>query len=108
MDFITNGQWKVANLSKGSTNYTADFNSFQFKFRTDGKVEAIKNGTVLISGTWSGDVNTGTIVANFPSNAQHPLPLLNGTWQIIDGGSTYTVAMKSENGETSSLRLEKV
>lgn len=108
MDFITSGQWKVTNLVKGSTDHTTAFNSYQFKFRTDGKVDAIKNGTTEISGTWSGDINTGTIVANFPSSAQYPLPLLNGTWQLKDGSSTYTVATKSENGETSSLRLDKI
>lgn len=108
MDFITSGQWKVTNLSNGLVNYTTDFETYLFKFRTDGKVEAIKNGAVTVSGTWVGDINIGTIVANFPANSQYPLPLLNGTWQIKDGGATYTVATKSENGETSTLRLDKV
>ena len=108
MDFITSGQWKVTNLATGAANYTADFQPYQFKFRADGKVDAIKNGVTTISGIWSGDINTGIIVANFPANSQYPLLLLNGTWQIKDGGATYTVASKSENGETSSLRLDKV
>ena len=108
MDFITSGQWKVTNLATGAANYTADFQPYLFKFRADGKVDAIKNGVTTISGIWSGDINTGIIVANFPANSQYPLLLLNGTWQIKDGGATYTVASKSENGETSSLRLDKV
>lgn len=108
MEFITSGQWKVASLTKGSNNYSPDFQAYLFKFRNDGKVDAIKGGVVIISGTWVGDINIGTIVANFPQNSQYPLPLLNGTWQITDGGASFTEATKSENGETSKLRLEKV
>lgn len=108
MDFITSGQWKVTTLKKAATDYSTAFNPYQFKFRSDGRVDALNGGVVEISGNWSGDVNTGTIVASFPSNAQHPLPLLNGSWQITDGSSTFTTATKTENGETSLLRLDKI
>lgn len=108
MDFITKGQWKVANLSKSGTDYTSGFASYIFQFTSDGKVKALNNGAATATGSWEGNLTTAIIKANFPANAVQPLPLLNGTWQITDGSTSYTVASKTENGETSFLRLEKL
>jgi hypothetical protein len=108
LDFITDGQWKVTQLLKGSTDYVADFAGYQFQFKTNNFVDAIKNGTVQKTGTWQGDAINLTITSAFPADAVHPLPLLNGVWKIVDGGNDFVVATKDENGELSRLRLEKV
>jgi len=108
LDFITTGQWKVASLIKGGADYSADFSSYQFQFKSNNTVDAIKSGVVQKSGSWEGDAINYTIKSSFPADAQLPLPYLNGTWQITDGGTDFVVASKTENGVISSLRLEKV
>lgn len=108
LDFITEGQWKVTTLTKGSADYSADFGGYNFQFKTNNIVDAIKNGTVQKTGSWQGNATNYTINSSFPADALHPLPLLNGTWQIVDGGSTFVVATKSDNGELSTLRLDRV
>ena len=107
LDFITDGQWRVTQLLKGSTDYVADFAGYQFQFKTNNFVDAIKNGTVQKTGTWQGDAINFTITSAFPADAVHPLSLLNGLWKIVDGGNDFVVATKDENGELSRLRLEK-
>lgn len=108
MGFITSGQWKVKSLTKNGVNHTSVFAPYLFRFRTDKKVEALNNGMVEVTGDWEGNINAATLQSNFPTTAAYPLPLLNGTWQITDGGNNYTVANKTENGEVSVLRLEKI
>ena len=108
MEFITSGEWKVKSFTKNGVNHSAAFIPFIFRFKTNGEVDAFVNGMVEATGSWEGNANAGTIKSNFPATAVQPLPLLNGTWQITDGGETYTVANKLENGETSVLRLEKI
>ena len=46
LNFITSGQWKVTKLTKGSIDYAGDFLGYQFQFKTDETVDAIKNGAV--------------------------------------------------------------
>jgi hypothetical protein len=41
LDFITDGQWRVTQLLKGSTDYVADFAGYQFQFKTNNFVDAI-------------------------------------------------------------------
>ena len=107
LNFITSGQWKVTKLSKGSIDYAGDFLGYQFQFKTDETVDAIKNGAVQKKGTWLPDAINYTITSAFPADAPHPLLLLNGTWKIVDGGDNFVVATKTENGELNELRLEK-
>ena len=108
LNFITDGRWKVTELSKNSVDYTADFSGYQFDFKTNDQVDAIKNGSVQKTGTWFGDANTLTITSTFPSDATHPLPLLNGVWKLVDGGDNFAKATKTENGDFSTLTLEKI
>ena len=108
MEFITSGEWKVKSLIKDGTNHTTAFVPYIFRFKANGKVEALVDGIIAESGDWEGNTSEATIKSNFSTTAVHPLPLLNGTWQITDGGNNYTVANKTENGETSILRLEKI
>jgi len=108
LDFITTGQWKVASYSKDGADYTASFNAYAFQFKTNNTVDALKNGTIQSTGTWSGDSNAYTITASFPGTAQQPLPLLNGVWQLLDGGDNFTTAKKEQNGTVCLLRLERL
>lgn len=108
LTFITNGQWRVAKLTQESVDFTGDFSGYQFQFKSNEVVDAIKNGTVQNTGSWHPDPINYTITSAFAGNALHPLPLLNGTWKIVDGGDNFVKATKTENGKFNELRLEKV
>ena len=107
LNFITNGQWKVVKLTKGSTDFAADFLGYQFQFKTNETVDAIKDGIVQKTGTWLPDAINYTITSYFPTGSPNPLPLLDGEWKIVDGGDNFVVATKIDNGELNELRLEK-
>jgi hypothetical protein len=108
LDFITNGQWKIIELTKGSIDYVGDFTGYQFQFKTNNFVDAIKGGMIQKTGTWQGDVTNFTITSNFPVDTVFPLTLLNGNWLIVDGSDNYVKATKNEGGELSVLKLEKI
>jgi hypothetical protein len=108
LDFITSGQWRVASFEKGGVNYASDFTGYQFQFKKNDAVDALKNGVVEKTGTWLADANNYTITSTFPADASYPLQLLNGVWLIIDGDETYVVATKTVNGNLETLRLDKV
>ena len=103
---MVDGQWKVTNFVKGSTNITTDFASYKFQFKSNFTVDAINNGTVEKTGSWNADATTQTITSNFV-NAANPLIFLNGTWQITNNSWTWVNATQSLNGELLTLRLEK-
>ena len=108
INFITDGRWKVTEFSKNSVDYTSDFAGFEFDFKTNNYVDAIKNGMVQKTGTWEGDPNALTITSAFPLDAPLPLPYLNGVWKLVDGGDNFAKATKNENGQFSTLTLEKI
>lgn len=108
LKFITSGQWKVSILQKGSVDYSPDFTGYSFQFKSTEVVDAIKNANIQKTGTWHPDATNYTITSNFPADAVYPLGLLNGTWQIVDGGDNYVVATQTINGELYTLRLDKV
>ena len=103
---ITNGHWRIANFTKGSTNLTTEFSEYKFQFQSNYTVNAIKNGSVSASGTWQPNVENRTITSNF-RNAQSPLPLLNGVWTITKNSWTYVEANQTAGNEVYTLRLEK-
>ena len=108
LNFITSGQWKVAGYTKDGVDYTETFAGYAFQFKNNNTVDAIKNGDLEITGTWAGDTNAYTINASFPPGAKHPLPLLNGLWQLLAGGDNFTKARKETNGVICLLHLERV
>ena len=110
LDLITNGQWKVTRFNSSTTDYTADFAGYSFQFKTDEKVDAIKNFTVQKTGTLYADATNYRINSTFPTDAAHPLPLLNGEWQLIDAdqGGNYVKATQMISGELYTLQLDKV
>lgn len=103
---MVNGQWSVTKYIKGDSTVTPDFAGYTFQFYENRTVHAIKNTTVEKSGTWEGDGTALTIYSNF-INANYPLTLLNGTFQLTNSGQTFVEAKITVNGELRLLRLDK-
>jgi hypothetical protein len=109
MAAIVNGQWTVTGFHKGIMNVTSEFAPYKFQFKSNYTVDAINAGYVERTGTWNaqGDENAQTMTANFPG-APGPLSYLNGDWDIITTTWTSVNARKITNGETWTLRLDKL
>src|SRR5215218_4906971 len=75
---MTDGQWHMTSFSKAGVDKTAGFVPYRFQFKNNSTVEAINNGTIERTGTWSADPGAETITSSF-SNTGEPLSLLNGT-----------------------------
>jgi hypothetical protein len=103
---MTDGQWRMTNFTKGGADATAEFAPYLFQFRANNTVEALNNGTVEKSGTWSADPAARTISSQF-SNASTALMLLNGTWNITSNSWTFVEANQMVNGQVLTLRLDK-
>jgi hypothetical protein len=106
MEFITKGQWKIANYLSAGQDKTAELNAYTFQFKSNRTVDALKNGTLETTGTWQENQANRTIFSNFTS-ASYPLILLNATWSVTNGSETSITAKANVNGETRNLRLEK-
>jgi hypothetical protein len=106
MKAMTDGQWVITSFTSNSSDITSDFTGYKFQFFSDFTVNAIRNGIIEKTGNWEGDINTMSILANFP-NATDPLALLNGTWLITDNSWTYVKATMTVGTETRALRLDK-
>ena len=76
---MTANDWYVAQYTDGANVWTADFDGYVFKFRSDYTVTATL-GTASTTGTWAADINTKLLSANYP--AGNPLERLNGSWSI--------------------------
>ena len=104
---MTDGQWVVTNFVNNGSVITPDFSAYKFQFYSNQTVDAINNGVAEKTGTWDGDASAMTITANFP-NSGTTLTLINGTWHIDNNSWTFVVASQSSNGETKTLRLDKL
>ena len=104
---MTNGQWKVSNYDQGTVSRTSDYSTYSFQFKANLTVDAINNGSVVKTGTWTADGNAQTITSNFTS-ATNPLDLLNGTWNIQSTTWTSVNATQTVNGELRTLALIKL
>lgn len=103
---MTDGQWGITSFKINSTDITADFSTYKFKYYSNKTVDAIKSGTVEKTGNWDGDSGAMTTWANF-AGASYPLTLINGTWNIINNGWTYVVATQTNGSEIKTMRLDK-
>lgn len=104
---MTDGQWSVTNFVLNGTNITSDFSSYKFKYYNNPKnVDAIKNGSVEMTGQWDGNSSANTTWANF-TGASYPLSLINGTWNITRNSWTYVEATQTSGGDTKVMRLDK-
>ena len=86
---MTDGQWVI-------TKY----------YDNPKKVDAVKNGTLELTGNWGGNSADMTTWANFTGSA-YPLNLINGTWNITRNSWTYVEATQNSGSETKTMRLDK-
>ncbi|MGE5519158.1 MAG: hypothetical protein ACM3VS_04450 [Candidatus Dadabacteria bacterium] len=107
LNAMTNGKWKVSSFVRGSTDVTTGFAPYSFQFKTDLTVDAINNGTVEKTGSWSANSTDLTITSTF-TGANATLTQLNGTWKITDNSLTYVKATQTVGGEVWTLRLDKL
>ena len=103
---MTDGQWGVTSFTQNGNNITADFSAYKFKYYSNKTVDAIKNGSVEMTGTWDGDAASMTTWANFNS-PPYPLNLINGSWHIDRNSWTYVEATQTSGTETKTMRLDK-
>lgn len=103
---MTDGQWRVTKFTKGGADITADFANYKFQFYSNNTVDAINNGVVEKTGTWNADANARTITSSFV-NANPPVSLCNGLWNITNNSWTFVEATQTVNGEALTLRLDK-
>ncbi|MBK6829021.1 MAG: hypothetical protein IPG86_20155 [Chitinophagaceae bacterium] len=104
---MTDGQWIVTKFIYNGTTITADFNGYHFKYYDNPKkVDAVKNGTLELTGNWGGNSADMTTWANF-TGAVYPLNLINGTWNITRNSWTYVEATQNSGTETKTMRLDK-
>lgn len=103
---MTNGQWVVTSFTQNGTDITSSFSAYKFKYYSNKTVDAIKNGSVEMTGNWDGDATTMTTSANFAA-ATNPLSLVNGTWHITNNSWTYIAVTQTNGSETKTMRLDK-
>ena len=104
---MTDGQWIVTKFIYNGTTITADFSGYHFKYYDNPKkVDAVKNGTLEMTGNWGGNSADMTTWANF-NGAVYPLNLINGTWNITRNSWTYVEATQNSGTETKTMRLDK-
>lgn len=104
---MTTGQWVVTSFTQNNNDITTSFSGYSFKYNTDKSVNAIKNNSTETSGSWDANSSDLTITANFPSNANQPLPLLNGIWHINNTTWTTVDASMTIGSEVRTLKLAK-
>lgn len=104
---MTDGQWRVTRFQRDAADVTASFAPYKFQFRSDKSVEALNNGAVESTGSWSADAGAKTIASSFSSNTAATLQLLNGTWHITKNNWTFVEATQTVNNEVRTLRLDK-
>ena len=103
---MTDGQWAITSFTQNGTDITSSFAGYKFKYYSNKTVDATKNGTLEMTGTWDGDATTMTTSANF-SGATNPLSLVNGTWHINNNSWTYIAVTQTNGSETKTMRLDK-
>jgi hypothetical protein len=105
VNIVTNGVWVVTRYIETGNDITSDFAGYTFHFNTNGTVTGTKAGTTS-NGTWSGDINTKTIISDFPT-AGDPLQKLNHTWKITDSYTDSVAANTIVDSGTNILNLKK-
>ncbi|MBA2500900.1 MAG: hypothetical protein H0V30_14340 [Chitinophagaceae bacterium] len=107
IDAMTSGQWRISLFTVNGNNITTDFAAYTFQYHKNETVDAIKNGSVEVTGNWEGDANNMSISANF-SNVSEPLLLINGNWKITNNSWTFVEAKQTNGSQIKTLRLDKL
>lgn len=107
LSIMTNGNWYVSGYKQNTTDITASFSGYLFKFDANNTVTGTLGGT-SVAGQWSDDIVARTITANFPGAGQ-PLVNLNATWRITDSYVDSVSARFTDtvNQVTDYLQLKK-
>ncbi len=104
---ITDGRWLVSVYKEGTNDYKPEFDGYEFQFKTDRNVDAVKNSSVESTGTWNEDKVNFAIAANYPSSATLTLQRLNGVWKLKDSNWTWVKAEQTIDGKLVILELRK-
>ena len=104
---ITDGRWIVTVYSDGVTDYKTEFDGYEFQFKTNRTVDAIRNAVTESTGTWNEDKVNIAIIADYPSSSAMTLQRLDGNWKIRDSNWTWVKAQQTINGTLYTLELRK-
>lgn len=104
---ITDGRWLVSVYKEGTNDYKPEFDGYEFQFKTDRKVDAVKNSAVESTGTWNEDRVNVAIIADYPTNASATLQRLDGTWKLKSSTWTWVKAEQTIDGKLVVLELTK-
>ncbi len=105
VNIVTNGVWVVSRYVEIGNDITPSFSGYTFHFNSNGTVTGT-NGASTSNGTWAGDINTKTIISDFPT-AGDPLAKLNHTWKITDSYTDSVAANTIVDSGTNILNLKK-
>ncbi|MEJ8818426.1 hypothetical protein [Lacibacter sp. H407] len=104
---ITDGRWLVSVYKEGANDYKPEFDGYEFQFKTDRKVDAVKNSSVEATGTWNEDRVNIAIMADYPTTASTTLQRLDGVWKLKDSEWTWVKAEQIIDGKLVTLELRK-
>lgn len=104
---MTDGRWTVTVYTDGTTDFKPEFDGYEFQFKTDRTVDAIKNMATESTGKWNEDRVNITISADYPDAATATLQRLDGIWKMKDSNWTWVKAEQMINGKLVKLELTK-
>ena len=104
---ITDGRWTVSVYKDDTNDYLSEFSGYEFQFKTNRTVDAIKNSATESTGTWNEDKVNIAIIADYPSSAAMTLQRLDGNWKLKDSNWTWVKAQQTINGKLVTLELTK-
>lgn len=104
---ITDGRWTVSVYKNDTEDFKAEFDGYEFQFKTDRFVDAIKNSVKESTGTWNEDKVNIAIIADYPTTATTTLQRLDGNWKLKDSNWTWVKAQQTINGKLVTLELTK-
>ncbi|MBP6687510.1 MAG: hypothetical protein KA160_06595 [Lacibacter sp.] len=104
---MTDGRWLVSKYEDDVTNYKPEFDGYEFQFKTDRTVDAIKNAATEASGTWNEDKVNIAITADYPTTASTTVQRLDGVWKLKDSNWSWVKAEQIINGKLVKLELTK-
>ncbi len=98
--------WKVTYFWDKDKEETKKFHGYSFVFSGDGSLEAIMNGVIVRSGTWS--FNSSSSKFTMHLGILLPLAEMNDDW-LINEATQNKIKLKDDNTEhLEELHLEKI
>jgi hypothetical protein len=104
---MTDGRWLVTVYKDDVTDYKPEFDGYEFQFKVDRTVDAVKNSSVQSTGTWNEDKVNIAIIADYPTTAATTLQRLDGNWKLKDSNWSWVKAEQIINGKLVKLELTK-